>query len=206
MDLLLPGLASIDFMKAYQHKDVFKALALLRAQDLDAVGVAHNWLQGYEVDEQTRKASGLTKPPPAPIELVRGMSWLMSLAGPTLIAVDQVDGVISAGGVAVQTDKFMEQKCFGDLLSAGMLQLYDTVTRSQTVITCLPDSWEVLGQGLKPAIERFQTPAALKPMTETEAICALIKSRLSPAYAAAGYTLSSSIWHSRKRRSIAQAD
>jgi hypothetical protein len=30
-----------------------------------------------------RRALGLTRSPPAPIDLVRGMSWLMSLAGLT---------------------------------------------------------------------------------------------------------------------------
>jgi hypothetical protein len=46
VDLLVPGLAMIDFMKAQQHQDVFRALALLRSQDFAAVGVAHGWLQG----------------------------------------------------------------------------------------------------------------------------------------------------------------
>ena len=28
-------------------------------------------------------------PPPAPIELVRGMAWIMGLSGPTLVALDR---------------------------------------------------------------------------------------------------------------------
>jgi hypothetical protein len=195
VDLLVPGLAMIDFMKAQQHQDVFRALALLRSQDFAAVGVAHGWLQGYEADEEKRIALGLAKPPPSPIELVRGMSWLMSTAGPTLVAVDQVDGVINAGRVTIHTDNFSEQKSFGDLLSAGLLQLYDVLARSQTVITCLFDSWKELEQGLQPAIDRFQPPpTALEGMSEAAAIGALIESRLAPALAGAGYQPPFSTW------------
>jgi hypothetical protein len=188
VDLLVPGLARIDFMKAQQHQDVFRALVLLSSRDFATAGVAHAWLQGYDADEQRRKALGLARPPPAPIELVRGMSWLMSVAGPTLVAVDQVDGVINGGSVSLQTEDAAADRSFADLLSAGLLQLYDALTRSQTIVTCLLDSWRELERGLRSAIDRFQTPpTALVPMTETSVIGALIEARLAATYAAAGY-------------------
>jgi Helicase HerA, central domain len=188
VDILIPGLAKIDLSKAQQHQNVFRALALLRSPDFATVGTAHAWLQGYESDEDRRKALGLTTPPPEPIDLVRGMSWLMSIAGPTLVAVDQVDGVINAGSVSIQTGGLSEEKSFAELLSAGLLQLYDALTRSQTVLTCLLDSWKALAGGLKPFVDRFQPePTVLVGMNETTAVQALIEGRLAQAYSAAGH-------------------
>lgn len=188
VEILIPGLAKIDFTKAQQHHDVFRALALLRSQDFAVAGIAHTWLQGYEADEAERRAVGLTRPPPAPIELVRGMSWLMSIAGPSLIAVDQVDGVINSGNVALQSAEFDGQRSFADVLSAGLLQMHDVLSRSQTIVTCLYDSWKVLEGGLQSAIDRFVTPpSALLPVTDPAFIARLIEDRLAPAYRSAGY-------------------
>ena len=142
VDLLVPGLMKIDHSKALQHQDVFRAFSLLRSHSLAAVGIAHSWLQGYDADEEARNTLGLLRPPPAPVDLVRGMSWVMSLAGPTMIAVDQIDGVINSGSVTIRSEDFSETKSFAYLLAAGLLQLFDVASRSQTVITCLYESWK----------------------------------------------------------------
>jgi hypothetical protein len=97
VDLLVGGLMRTDMANALKHQDVFRALALLRSHDLATVGVAHAWLQGYDADEAMRKSLGFLSPPPSPVGIVRGLMWVMALAGPTLIAVDQIDGVLSAG-------------------------------------------------------------------------------------------------------------
>ncbi|WP_158808954.1 ATP-binding protein [Beijerinckia sp. L45] len=195
VDLLIPNLRMMDPNRALQHEDVFRALALLRSPDPAAVGIAHAWLQGYDADEDARKAQGLTKPPPQAVDLVRGMSWVMSLAGPTLIAVDQIDGVVNSGSVTIQQDSFGEMKSFADVLAAGLLQLYDKVSRSRTVITCLYDSWKEMAGGLDSATHRFVLrPYVLTGLTEEAAISALVSNRLMPAYAAVGFVPEYSTW------------
>ena len=187
VDLLIPGLMKINTPKALQHQDVFRALSLLRSHDFAAVGVAHSWLQGYDADEEARKALGLLNPPPVPVELARGMSWVMSIAGPTMIAVDQIDGVITSGSVMIRANDFTETKSVADLLAAGLLQLFYVASRSQTVVTCLYESWKEMEQGLKSARDRFQTPPiVLRGMSGATAIGELISGRLGPAYAVVG--------------------
>jgi hypothetical protein len=188
VDLLVPGLAKIDFAKAQQHQDVFRALALLRAHDFTAVGIAHAWLQGYEADEERRRALGLTRPPPTPIELVQGMSWIMSIAGPTLVAVDQIDGVINSGNVSIGRGEVFEEIKLSDVLSGGLLQLYDALTRGQTIVTCLLDSWLVLRNDLKSTRDRFEEePKRLRAMTDSAFISALIEHRLHASFHGLGY-------------------
>ena len=46
VDLLVGGLMKTDMANAFQHRDVFRALALLHSHDLATKGVAHAWLQG----------------------------------------------------------------------------------------------------------------------------------------------------------------
>lgn len=124
VDLLVGGLMKTDMANALQHRDVFRALALLRSHGIATVGIAHAWLPGYDADEDGRKALGFVAPPPSPVQMVKGLLWVMGLAGSTLVAVDQIDGVISAK--ANSTD-FGSATDFTALLTGGLLDLVRSI-------------------------------------------------------------------------------
>jgi hypothetical protein len=189
VDLLVRGLMNADLQSTLQHRDVFRALCLLRSSDLDTVSLAHSWLQGYDADEQARAAQGFVAPPPAPVELVRGMSWIMSLAGPTLVAADQIDGVVNPSSIAVHGDGDLGPvQGLGEVLAAGLLQVHDVRRRGKTIVTCLFDSWEVLkARGLLPFRQRFDDPIVMVGMNTADSIRALIVGRLAPAFRAANF-------------------
>jgi hypothetical protein len=164
VDLLIKGLMQVDMQSALQHRDIFRALCLLRSSDLNMVGLGHSWLQGYDADEDARAGQGFQAAPPAPVELVRGMSWLMSLAGPTLVAVDQIDGVVNPSSMALQANEEIGSvQGLGDLLAAGLVQLHDVRFRGKTIIACLFDSWRVLKErGGEAFWQRFDEPIAME--------------------------------------------
>lgn len=194
VDLLVMALMKVDPGRALKHQDVFRALCLLRSQDLATVGLAHAWLQGYEADPAERAALGFRTPPPAPVELVRGMSWIMALSGPTLVALDQIDGVIDASRLP-GADEFEPGPGLAEVLSAGLLEFHTVCDRSMTLITCLQDSWERLqGRALTPLLQRFEQPVGLVGVSDRAAAAALIAGRLTPAYAAAGFKPPSRTW------------
>ncbi len=185
VDLLVGGLIRSDPANALKHQDVFRALALLRSHDLAIVGVAHAWLQGFDVEEAMRKSLGFLTPPPSPVEIVRGLLWVMGLAGPTLIAVDQIDGVLSAGGGS----EFGEAPDFTKLLTAGLLDLATVAGRSTIVVTCLASSWEIIKRdGPNPLVQRFTTPVSLRLAQSGAFVRGLIADRLASAYAKVGFT------------------
>jgi hypothetical protein len=132
VDLLVKGLFKTAPADVLRHQDVFRALALLRSHDVATVGIAHAWLQGYDADETMRKGLGFLTPPPSPVEIVRGLMWVMSLDGPTLIGVDQIDGVLSTGGGS----EFGGAPDFTRLLTAGLLDLTSVMGRGTIVVTC----------------------------------------------------------------------
>ena len=78
VNLLVGVLHQKEPANALKHQDVFRALALLRSHDLATVGIAHAWLQGYDADEAIRRSLGFLTPPPTPVEIVRGLMWIMS--------------------------------------------------------------------------------------------------------------------------------
>jgi len=181
-DLLVTGLLRSNRANALQYQDVFRAMALLSSHDLATVGIAHAWLQGYDADEAMRKSLGFLTPPPSPVEIVRGLMWVMSLAGPMLIAVDQIDGVLSVGG-----SDYGGAPDFSKLLTAGLLDLTTVIGRGTIVVTCLLSSWEIIRtQGPTALNQRFTAPAPLRLAQQETFVRKLIADRLAPAYAKAG--------------------
>jgi hypothetical protein len=192
VDLLVRGLLRSDPANALKHQDVFRALALLRSHDLATVGIAHAWLQGYDAEEVMRNSLGFLTPPPSPVEIVRGLMWIMALAGPTMIALDQIDGVLSAGGGGAELG---DTPNFTRLLTGGLLDMARVINRGMLVITCLLSSWEIIKRdGPTPLHQSFSTAIPLRLMQGDPAVHKLIADRLAPAYAKAGIVLSSATW------------
>ena len=191
VDLLVGGLMKKDPANALKYQDVFRALVLLRSHDIATIGIAHSWLQGYDADPDMRRSLGFLTPPPSGVEVVRGLSWVMGLAGPTLIAVDQIDGVLGAGGAPAASD-FGESTTFADLLTGGLLDLVTVIGRGMIVVTALPSSWEIIQKtGPAPLEQRFLTPIPLRLVQRGDFVRRLIGDRLRPAYERVGVALSS---------------
>jgi hypothetical protein len=192
VDLLVKGLLKSDPANALKHQDVFRALALLRSHDLATVGIAHAWLQGYDAEEAIRKSLGFLTPPPSPVQIVHGLMWIMALAGPTIIAVDQIDGVLNAGGSGSDFD---DTPNFTRLLTSGLLDLARVTNRGMLVVTCLLSSWEIIkSHGPTPLHQSFSTAIPLRPMQSDSVIRRLIAGRLAPAYTKAGIIPRSPTW------------
>src|SRR6266566_2253701 len=167
VDLFVKILQS-EFPDTLQYSNIIRALLLQGAPHV--MEIAYNWLQGLEVDPIDRKKLNLTTPSPANEELVRGISWLMSLGGPTLIAIDQIDSIVAASnlaanrapGVSDETENTARDiiHLFGD----GLINLKDITTRSMTVISCLGETWTILRHNVLTAVaHRFSEPVFLRP-------------------------------------------
>src|SRR5580704_4884070 len=88
VDLLIAMLGAIEPAETRKHQDILRAMALLDSPDMATGTYAATWLLGHEVDDARRREHGFVAGPPPPAEIVRGLLWIMGLAGPTLIAVD----------------------------------------------------------------------------------------------------------------------
>jgi DNA helicase HerA-like ATPase len=193
-DLFIRLLSRADPAKTLRHQDVVRALLLLESEDWNAKNLAYCWLQGLDASESERKELGfLNAPPPFP-ELVRGMLWVMSLAGPVLIAVDQIDAIVSASNLLAGMDE--EPKDDGerkarsiiDLLAGGLMDLHDLKRRALTVVSCLEVTWPIIkARAVKSANHRFQEVTALEPINDRSIVERIIRGRLDAAYSEHGF-------------------
>ena len=188
-------------LEGMQHSNVIRALLL--QGDPEAAEIAYSWLQGLEIDPADRKALGLTSPPPSGDALVAGISWLMSLGGPVMIAIDQIDAIVTAGNILAESPAAADDEAEAraraiiQVLAGGLLDLHDHTHRAMTVVTCLTETWDVLRQkALRSALHRF-APAPLRLnaiASGRSAVAELIARRLAPAYARHGVVPPGPTW------------
>lgn len=177
---------------ASNHADVVTALMLLRSEDFDQRSFAHAWLQGMELDPQERWANGV-RGTGDPRAVVRGISWLMSLVGPTMIAVDQIDAIVTAAkskarAASADSAEQREASAIVDALAQGLMDLHDTKLRAMTVVSCLETTWEILRTSQSvPVTDRYWEPVVLKPMAGGADARGLVEARLAEGYGEAGF-------------------
>ncbi len=194
VDLFLNLLRRIDFPNTTKHQDVVRALLLLGSDDWDANNLAYCWLQGLDVDQNKRQELRFLKAPPPYPELVRGMLWVMSLAGPTLIAVDQIDAIVSASNLLAGVDEASNDdaerraRAIIDLLAGGLMDLHDLKSRAMTIVSCLQVTWPIIkSRAVRSAAQRFEELPVLEPIKSRDTVESLIVGRLDTAYGETGF-------------------
>lgn len=179
-----------------QHQDVLRALVLFGSEDDHQRDLGWQWLQALGMSEQEKLLHGFNAPSAQPREVVRGISYLMSLAGPTLLALDQLDAIVAEQSLATespeqespQSERSKAALAIIQGIAKGLIALRDTMSRTQTVVACLEQTWSVLHQrALVTMTDRFLPPLALRPVVEASQVQRLVELRLMTAYASVGY-------------------
>lgn len=174
------------------HRDVVTALVLLRSADADHRSAAHGWLQGMEFDPADVRPFGFTGQN-SPLKVVQGLSFVMSLVGPTLIGIDQIDAIVTASSSAARVTDGAERErrqaqSIVDTLAQGLMDLHDQKWRTVTVVSCLEATWRVLqDQSPVPVDARYYPPLSLRALSDGEVARAIVEARLGRAYAEAGF-------------------
>jgi len=169
-------------------KDTLRALTLYRSSDLAAQDVAHNYLLSLDEDEPGERAQwGMKKGSKEPKLLVQELSWLLSLTGPTVIAVDQIDALIATATKDTTGGEAGTGQTNGSLaleqVAEGLMSLRDITRRTLTVLSALPASWAVLrDHAVATLADRFKETGYLQTIPSRELGTALVQKRLSVAF------------------------
>jgi Helicase HerA, central domain len=175
------------------HRDVVTALVLLISDDLDCHSVAHGWLQGMNLDPAEVRPLGFRGENSA-IKVVQGLSWIMSIVGPTLIAIDQIDAIVTASNSLARVangggnQEREEAQSIVDALAEGLMDLHEKKRRAVTVVSCLEATWKVLQDKTPVAVTaRYYAPVNLRALPNGDVARGIIEARVGPAYEATGF-------------------
>ena len=200
--LFISALMRRDRESTLNYQDVVRALVLLISDDLECASVAHAWLQGMDLNPEEVRGLGFVAVNKPPIEIIKGISWLLGLVGPTLIAVDQIDPIISEANVRAHgendgsdEEQAREARSIIEALANGLMELHEIKRRAVVVVSCLEASWRVLEEKATVAVkDRYYPPRILNAINQAGAAQSLVGARLRHAYASCGFTPRYETW------------
>lgn len=147
VDALLRALDQYDPEVAMACRHTIRALALYNAGDFRAREVGSNFLQsGDECEPGERAPWGLPRDEYPPERVVGEISWLLSLTGPSVIAVDQIDGLLAPIAKAMQAGQSADwqDSVLLDQIANGLMDLRERTHKTLTVIAAQHATWEVI--------------------------------------------------------------
>lgn len=190
-DRVIQGLTRRFPRKARAHHDVIRALFLLHSEDVHIANLGYSWLQGLSLEPSDKAAFGFLAGQQNPKEIVRGLSWVLSLRGPVILALDQLDSIVQ------QHHMLSEVKAEGDLadeqlaslsiiegIGNGLSALVRSVAqRTAVVLTCFEATWSILQtKAIKSDTDSYHEPKPLSPFPRGETARKLIEARLQAAF------------------------
>src|SRR5262249_26321299 len=151
----------LDPVVGRECQDTARALVLLGSHDFDTQDIGYAHLISEPGDPNDRAAWGLKPGTRIPQQIVRDISRLMALTlEPSVIAIDQLDNLRAKTNTAM----FDRDEPVDDTnakvvapVADGLLTLREITRRTLVVMSCLPDTWEILKRSAPvPTIERFR--------------------------------------------------
>ena len=189
--LLLHALHRIHPGETMRYQHVIRAFVAMHSSEFATAGLALSWLQGHAIQEDDLRSLGMAFEPHKPLDIVRGLSWFMSIAGPTVLALDQLDPIvtqlnIAAQGVVTETapDEILVARSIIEGISGGLGALRDVLARTLVVVSCLDTTWRAMADKavLQTNLDRFEPPRALPAINDGLLAESLVRGRVAPAF------------------------
>lgn len=167
-----------------RYHQTLRALVLLGSADFELQDIGEAFLIATDLSDDDRTTWGLETPPNNAEEGVRAISRIVALAGPAVMALDQIDGLL-AQSVAT------EENSNGDLerVAQGLLLAREIMRRTVTVVACLPAVWELIQtRAVASAQDRYRMSAILGRLPTAGIGRAILERRLAACYQDVGFT------------------
>ncbi|HEY0499830.1 MAG TPA: DUF87 domain-containing protein [Kutzneria sp.] len=189
---LVRHLRNVDERIAVECSDIIRALALYASDHFD-IGLAY--LKG-QVEEQDEQRWGIRSTPHESRILVRDISRVLSLTGPCIIAIDQLDTLVNQGvdaaGEQVTSPELVREVA---LISDALMQLRQTTRRTLSIVACLPGTWKMLESIASDSVrDRFTKTPFLGSINNPQLGRTLVEKWLSVIYDRERFTPPHSTW------------
>jgi hypothetical protein len=201
---ILSALAQKDRAATTKFQNVVRALFLLNSSDFIISGIGYNWLQGLGVEEEDKYNLGFSvTAAPHPSEIVEGLSWLMSLQGPSVLAFDQLDSIVAqhrlaagSGEYAELSDEQQVSRAIIEGICGGFTALRDKTARTLILVSCLEATWEILRTKAVSTFQaRFhQPPLILSSVRDASVAEQIVASRLREIYDSENFSPPNPTW------------
>ncbi|WP_436762553.1 helicase HerA domain-containing protein [Streptosporangium sp. V21-05] len=198
LDAFVEALRRFDGPLGRESQNTARALVLVASDDLTAQDIGFAYLSSIPEEEPGERASwGLRRGEKSPQEIVRDISRLMALTGPSVIAIDQIDMLIAQSSLAGVSDSEQDwrEALVVEQIAGGLMSLREVTRRTLTVVSCLPATWilvEKLATGT--VRDRFRQTVQLMTIPDAKVGRALVERRFAAPFRELDFTLPYPTW------------
>jgi hypothetical protein len=184
----------LDGRVGLECQDAARALVLLGSPDYQVQDIGYQYLHSMEEATPGERVSwGLHRTTPPPAGVVRDISRLLAVTGPSVIAIDQIDPMVAvATKLPAETGLTYEDgrdAVLLDQLAAGLMSLRDISRRTLSVVACLPESWILVKQRTVNTVQdRFRETLQLHRIPTAEIGRAIVEKRFTARFQEVGFT------------------
>ncbi len=177
------------YRRRAQH--ALRALVLWAAPDPLVQELGDAYLQAISDVEPTEFAPwGIRQAELGYQGIAEALSRLMSITGPTMLAIDQIDTLLAqsrssarAGDSDDGQDRLLEE------VAHGLMSLRQTMTRTVSVVSVLPGAWDSIETHAVGSVpDRFRIAPMLESIPDAEIGRSILARRFALSYADIGFT------------------
>ncbi len=182
LDEFVDRVQQFDEQSMRDYEDTLRALVLYQSGNRELREVGHSFLSWEEgIDDSAKAHWGFRARYRKPQLIFNDLSGLFALTGPMVLAIDQVDTVITQSG---RTDEAR----LADDLAGGLMAMREETVRTIIVAACIPKSWELIEQrAVNSAADRFRVVELRTAMPSTEVARTLVERHLASQYNEIGF-------------------
>jgi hypothetical protein len=176
-------------------RDVLRALLLVASEHPDVVDLGESWLSGIGVAREDAELHGFQQAREQPGLIFRSLCWLLSLARPTLLAIDHIDAtvieheLVSPRRIDDSTEGPPSVPPSASSLATDIGRLLDTHRRVLVLVACREETWATLERRSPMSLQgHFEAPLVLRPLTDASVLRSLVAVRLQHVYRTLGIT------------------
>lgn len=202
VEALLEALHQYNQEVALACRHTARALVMYNSGDFRAREVGNNFLlSGEECEPGERTPWGLPRGPYPPEQVVSELSWLLALTGPSVIAVDQIDGLLAplAKAMANRQDAEWQDSQLLDQIANGLMALREATRKTLTVVAAQHATWEVIKKyAIASVQDRFVATQVLGRIPSAAVGRMLVAKRLEAHYRSVDFTPRYPTWPIRE--------
>lgn len=172
-------------------RHTLRALVLVASTDPDLQDIGEAFLgSGGDIDAEERARWGLRTNDRTAQQTVAEISRLVALAGPAVLAIDQIDTLLAqansgtgADDVALDDSRNLEH------VAHGLMSVKEAMRRTVAVVACLPSVWELIrSKATATVADRFRETAVLERLPTADVGRAMLERRFEARYRTVDFT------------------
>lgn len=181
LDDFVSRIEDLDIRVATECADTLRALVLYRARGpLREIGLSYLTLDDG-IEESARREWGFRQRGKPPQLLFHDLCRIFALAGPVVLAIDQIDTVLA------QSDR-EDEDGLANRLADGLMRMREETARTVIVAACIPNSWQLVAKrAVNSAADRFTVLELSTRMPGADVARAIVERHLGGLYGEIGF-------------------